>query len=135
MPESSKKGLAIETHPMLKALQQGYEPEAPKSPPKSTARTVQEQKPAKKDDEPKKATFDPNKNPYFNPKARGPKSRMPRTFKFVEHGKYIEQANKMRSEASLYFLFNVIGQIGKVKGSDCCCSQENWHGGRIGIGI
>ena len=55
--------------------------------------------------EPPAELFDPAKNPYFDPKisakAAMPKQRVSgKGFKFIQKGKFVEQANRMRQQVS-----------------------------------
>jgi U4/U6 small nuclear ribonucleoprotein PRP3 len=54
--------------------------------------------------EPPAELFDPSKNPYFDPNisVKAPKQRMAhKGFKFIQKGKFVEQANRIRQQALL----------------------------------
>ncbi|KAL2913551.1 U4/U5/U6 small nuclear ribonucleoprotein prp3 [Polyrhizophydium stewartii] len=64
---------------------------------------------------------DPSKNPYFDPSLKSgsavaPKPRASRPIKFVQHGKYIEMAEKQRKEAMLEKLKKDIAEKIKTTG-------------------
>jgi len=65
---------------------------------------------------------DPSKNPYFDPnlavESIAPKSRISRTLRFNKQGKYIEQANQMRTQARLEKLKQEIADSVKKTGMD-----------------
>ncbi|KAK9450012.1 pre-mRNA processing factor 3-domain-containing protein [Limtongia smithiae] len=68
---------------------------------------------------PSKDEIDPAKNPYFDPNIEArPKERNRRTLHFVEHGKYIEQANEIRAQAHLEELKKRIQESSKKAGLD-----------------
>ncbi|KAJ1564747.1 hypothetical protein HK096_006492, partial [Nowakowskiella sp. JEL0078] len=70
------------------------------------------------------STFaDPTKNPYFDPKvtsksSAAPKVRAPKSFRFVEPGKYIQLAHQMRNQAQLEKLKKEIAETVKKAGMD-----------------
>ncbi|KAJ3126415.1 U4/U6 small nuclear ribonucleoprotein Prp3 [Nowakowskiella sp. JEL0407] len=66
---------------------------------------------------------DPTKNPYFDPyvsskSSVAPKIRTPKTFKFIEPGKYIQLAQQMRATAQLERLKKEIAETVKKAGMD-----------------
>jgi len=65
---------------------------------------------------------DPSKNPYFDPnlavESIAPKSRISRSLHFNKQGKYIEQANQMRTQARLEKLKQEIADSVKKTGMD-----------------
>jgi len=65
---------------------------------------------------------DPMKNPYFDPnlavESIAPKSRISRSLHFNKQGKYIEQANQMRTQARLEKLKQEIADSVKKTGMD-----------------
>ena len=104
----------MELHPALAALQK---PENPAESDVVVQESLKEEKvapskqqPTEKIQKPKIDFSDPTKNPYFDPSLTtkrgnevGPKHRAPRaSFKFNQHGKYIEQANQMRTMVNIY---------------------------------
>ncbi|KAI8828713.1 pre-mRNA processing factor 3-domain-containing protein [Chytriomyces cf. hyalinus JEL632] len=87
--------------------------------------------------EPPSDFFDPMKNPYFDPKiaarASMPKQRMAgKAFKFIQKGKFVDQANKIRQAAVLEKLKADIAANVKKSGmaveldmvSDLCVRRE-----------
>jgi len=65
---------------------------------------------------------DPSKNPYFDPnlavESIAPKSRVSRSLRFNQQGKYIEQAKQMRTQARLEKLKQEIADSVKKTGMD-----------------
>ncbi|KAJ3076041.1 hypothetical protein HDU98_005990 [Podochytrium sp. JEL0797] len=85
--------------------------------------------------EPSQDLFDPTKNPYFDPKiaVAMPKHRVAgKRFKFVQQGKFVDMANKMRQTAKLEKLKADIAANAKKSGmaveldlvSDLCVRRE-----------
>ncbi|KAJ3416978.1 3',5'-cyclic-nucleotide phosphodiesterase (PDEase) (3':5'-CNP) [Chytridiales sp. JEL 0842] len=86
-------------------------------------------------EEPPAELFDPAKNPYFDPKiaVKAPKQRVAhKGFKFIQKGKFVEQANRIRQQALLEKLKADIAKTVKKAGmeveldlvSDLCVRRE-----------
>ncbi|KAJ3349413.1 hypothetical protein HDU83_000569 [Entophlyctis luteolus] len=109
----------------------------------STAPPLKEEEPKQEEKkqleliEPPQDLFDPLKNPYFDPKIHSkvsmPKTRMAhKSFKFVQQGKFVDMANKMRQQAMLEKLKADIAANVKKAGmtveldlvSDLCVRRE-----------
>ncbi|KAJ3108162.1 hypothetical protein HDU97_002074 [Phlyctochytrium planicorne] len=69
--------------------------------------------------EPPTTLLDPTKNPYFDPKIGAKRGRVAgKAFKFVQKGKYVDQANKLRQAALLEKLKADIAATVKKAGMD-----------------
>ncbi|KAJ3090998.1 hypothetical protein HK102_001997 [Quaeritorhiza haematococci] len=133
--DKTKRGLAIEYHPALVAMQEaaakGTQAKLKALVPKAGFATVKAnqrvaQKAVKKELKVEKVSADfadPTKNPYFDPSlksktATAPKARASRGFQFVRAGKYVEQANQLRAKAHLEKLKQEIADSVRRTGMD-----------------
>lgn len=120
-----KRGLKMEYHPALMVdgsgqlnIKGGVKALIPKpdfATVKANQRLAQPKEPAKKEMkiESVSADFaDPTKNPYFDPNlaakaAAAPRERTRKGFKFVQHGRFINEANQLRAKVRNRMLVDI----------------------------